>query len=298
MARTRLRGIEIGGIQIGIEVPASFEWTWPEGPIAEFRCLPRDPHVHVGVRVGQVPQGDLGGEHYRLGCWTLEVTRRGDDWLLGLARDGCREQLATFDSDFRTGEVVFFGGTARTPVYPLRSPIDEWIVLHRTLADGGLWLTATTEAIAGQARVRLGAPDEPPGGAPVSANVGSRSPRRPTVLMREHGARLRAFRTPWSDGAVFPLGSSAPVREFVVAEPALAPFRERLDPEEAAELLVAHTRVPLCDEALFDRVLRNASRLASTVDVFRVGATPPDRAPRERPARDGWSAFALPSSGG
>ena len=59
MARTRLRGISIGGIQIGIEVPEIFDWEWPESPVAEFQCLPRDPEVHVGLRIGDPGAADL-----------------------------------------------------------------------------------------------------------------------------------------------------------------------------------------------------------------------------------------------
>ena len=71
MARTRLRGVSIGGIQIGIEVPEVYEWDWPESPVSEFQCLPRDPEVHVGLRVDTPAQADLAGERYSIGAWTF-----------------------------------------------------------------------------------------------------------------------------------------------------------------------------------------------------------------------------------
>jgi len=61
MARTQLRGLEIGGIQIGIEVPETCPWQWPDNVVAGYSCLPRNPEVHVGVRVGKVDREDLAG---------------------------------------------------------------------------------------------------------------------------------------------------------------------------------------------------------------------------------------------
>ncbi len=105
MARTRLRGLEIGGIQIGIEVPEHCEGDWPDAPIADYQCLPREPEVHVGVRVGTVDASPLEGERYAIGRWTFEAARRGTDWLLGLSRNGKREQFALFD---RESEIRYF----------------------------------------------------------------------------------------------------------------------------------------------------------------------------------------------
>ena len=292
MARTRLRGLEIGGIQIGIEVPETWSWQWPDEAIAEFSCLPRDPEVHVGVRIGKVGAGDLAGEHYSLGRWTFEVARQGEDWLLGLSRDGRREQLASFDQDFGAGEIVLSSDLARRPGYPLRSPLDEWIVLHRMVARGGLCLNASAMAHQGQARVRLGRPDS------NSANRWTTSTTtllgRNTLWVREEAGRLCAYRTPWGDAMDPQLGGTARILDFNLVEQAEQAYREVLDPGDAAELLVTHAVVPLCDEGLLERVLRNAQRMGEAVPVLRLGEPGVASAPLAWQSPQMQSGFAPP----
>lgn len=272
MARTRLRGISIGGIQIGIEVPEIFEWRWPESPVSEFQCLPRDPEVHVGLRVGEPGKGDLGGERYQVGGWTFEVARRGEDWLLGLSRRGQRAQLAHFDREFRLGEIVVSPETAWMRAYPLRGPIDEWIVLHRTLARGGLCLNASAWWQEGAAVIRLGDPPNPAleQGARRATNalIG-----RSGLLVREERDHLRLFRSPWSEAIDPRLPFEARIDAFERVESTDHAWTERLDPAEAADLLVNHAIVPLSDELLLDRVLRNARRIAEEARVTELGMT-------------------------
>jgi len=286
--------LEIGGIQIGIEVPHAYPWLWPNGPISEFTCLPRSPEVHVGVRVGSVGGDRLDGERYGVGPWTFEVARRGDDWVLGLERRGVREQLAIFDGEFESGEVVVSPGRATDPDFPLCTPLDEWIVVHRTIARGGLSLTASAVAIDGHASVLLGTPGAAGRAAnrwvtPTAGLLG-----RHTLLLREVAGRLRVFRTPWSDATDPALGSSARVLEVVELEHAVRSFREQLDPAEAAELLVAHSAVPLCDESLLDRVLRNTRSIGEAARVLRLGQPSDEPAPMPWRSSQLQGAFAPP----
>ena len=269
MARTRLRGLEIGGIQIGIEVPDTWVWEWPEGGLTDFACLPREPEVHVGIRVGDVARGDLGGERYALGVWTFEVGRRGEDWILGLSRAGHRERLACFDAQFRTGEIVVSRESAHRTGYPLQGPLDEWIVLHRTVSRGGLCLTANAVSTRGRADLRLGVVAS--GGAARWITPGSTLFGANSLLLREVEGTLRVFRTPWGQAMAAGLGLQARVGEVFQSEPSDRPYRDWLDPDEAADLLVKHAVVPLCDDGLFEQVLRNARRIADRVRILRVG---------------------------
>jgi hypothetical protein len=269
MARTRLRGLEIAGIQIGSEVAEACGWDCPDAPVAEFQCLPRDPEVHVGLRVAALPGRDLGGERYAVGAWTFEIARRGSDWLLGLSRGGCRAQLAHFDREFRVGEVVLAPEAASARAYPLRGPLDEWIVLHRTVAGGGLVLTGSALAEGGRAIVRLGHGRSPTGRrsqTPSASWIGGG-----TVLLRPVGGELRLFRTPWSERIDPTLAGSDRVDGIEQTGETVVPFDDRLDAQEAAELLVGHAVVPLCDDVLLDRVLRNAQRVAAMVPVLDRG---------------------------
>ena len=291
MARTRLRGLEIGGIQIGIEVPENCEWDWPEAPVSEFQCLPRDPEVHVGIRIGLVEQEDLGGERYSMGVWTFEVARTGSDWLLGMSRGGRRAQIAHFDREFRLGEIVVSEEMARTRTYPLRGPLDEWIVLHRTVARGGLCLNASAHELDGQAILRLGAPV--PGAAnrwhtPSTSLLG-----RSALLIREERDRLRLFRTPWSESIDPRLPFECRLREIQRVEESDQPWRQALDPADAADLLVRNAVVPLCDDTLLERVLRNAQRIVESASVMEVGSVP---AGEESTAPMAWRSTQLQSA--
>lgn len=292
MARTRLRGLEIGGIQIGIEVPENCNWEWPELPVSEFQCLPREPEVHVGVRVAELDDHDLGGECYSIGAWTFEVACRGTDWQLGLSKGGRRAQLACFDRDFLAGEIVVSPEVAAARTYPLRGPLDEWIVLHRTVARGGLCLTASAVGLNGEAIIRLGVP---------SARVTNRwsTPStsilgRNAILIREDRGLLRLFRTPWSESIDPRLSFESRVKEIQHAETAQTGFIEVLDGADASDLLVTHAVVPLCDEGLLERVLRNAQRIAASNRVLKVGETPDSRAPMAWQSPELQSAFAPP----
>jgi hypothetical protein len=294
--RTRLRGLEIAGIQMGIEVPESYVWQWPESPVAEFVCLPRAPEVHIGLRVADFSSADLGGERYRLGAWTFEVSSCGEDWLLGLSRRGVREQLARFDRDFRSGEVLVSQEFAAQGRFPLRTPLDEWIVLHRTVAGGGLILHGSASWVATRAQIRLGSVDSSRPSQNRWATHRMPLVSRNTVLLREEGGHLRNFDTPWSDVAGSLLGASAQVSDLTIAEEAERPYRECLDPDEAAEELVAHAVVPLCDENLFDRVLHNARRIAEQAKVVRVGEVAENEAPIAWQSAQVQNAFAPPSA--
>jgi len=295
MTRTRLRGLEIAGIQIGIEVPPSCAWEWPVGSIAEYACLPRDPEVHIGVRVGNVDQPELSGQCYALGAWTFEVARRGEDWILGLSREGRREQLAFFDKDFRAGEIVLSSHAAGRSSYPLQSPLDEWIVLHRLVAGGGLCLTATATAQSGGARIRLGVSES-------NASRGWTTPSttllgRNTVWVREVAGRLSVFQTPWSDSMDRALGSASKVVDITVADESDSPYRELLDPSDAADLLVTHAVVPVCDEDLLERVMHNAQRMGERARVLRLGESKAPPAPMAWQSAQLQSGFAPPGGG-
>jgi hypothetical protein len=281
---------------MGIEVPESVEWQWPEGPLADFGCLPRDPEVHVGVRVAEISSEDFGGERYRVGARTFEVAREDGGWLLGLMRRGKRELLASFDLAFRAGEVVLSSEAARRPGVPLRSPLDEWIVVHRTFARGGLCLDASLEATGKGARIRLGSSRGAAGmdGSEATPSMGLFGGHG--VIVREQAQQLRAYGTPWGESGERGWGSAAlGLCEIVIVEESIQPFRERLDPVEAAELLVAHAVAPLCDDGLLDRVLRNARALGERAAIYRIGEPSAAAPALEWRSAQLCNAFAPPS---
>ena len=221
MARTRLRGLEIAGIQIGIEVPETCEWDWPDGPIADFSCLPRDPEVHVGLRVGRLASGDLGGERYRLGAWTFEVARRGEDWLTRSRAAGRREQLAHFDgSSARARSSVSSerGAARRYPASIASRRMDRPSSdrrSRRSLSERG----GRGRRRAGERPARRGPTSDDPIGC-VGSAVDGAARSSYAVLIREEDGQLRSFRTPWSDSIDPALGLEATMSRARVVEEA------------------------------------------------------------------------------
>ena len=261
--------------------------------MAEYSCLPRDPEVHIGVRVGDVCSADLSGESYAVGRWTFEVARQGDDWILGLSRAGRREQLAYFDKDFRAGEIVLSSAKAPHPGYPLRSPIDEWLVLHRVVAGGGLCLNATAVAEKAAAREFVSVETTPSpfrGWSTPSVSLLGRN----SVWVREVGGRLCVYRTPWSDSTDRSLANVTSVVELSVFDESESPYRELLDPTEASELLVTHAVVPVCDESMLERVMHNAQRIGESARVLRLGDRKGPAAPMAWQSTQLQSGFAPP----
>ncbi len=269
MGRTRLRGLEIAGIQIGIEVPDPCEWEWPDTAVREFACPPRAPEIHVGLRIAELGSGELHGERYHVGGSTFEIARRGEDWLIALSRGGKRRQLALFDRDFRIGEIVQSPEWAQERRYPLAGGLDEWLVLQRTVARGGLCVSGRVTFQNGGARIELGRDES---GATQGWRVATPSLLgRQSLVLRAEGAGLRVFRTPWSSVMDERLGNDARVVELRCFDASEQVFRELLDPRDAAEELVSHAVLPLNDERFLDRVLRNATRASEQASCVRLG---------------------------
>lgn len=117
------------------------------------------------------------------------------------------------------------------------------------------------------------------------------------VSVRDADPHLRAYPTPWSEGFDLQLAEAAAVAEVIGHSEAERAHRERLDPDEAAELLVTHAVVPLSDEVLLDRALCNARRLAGRTAVFRIGGGMRTAAPLDWQSAPLQCAFGPPQSG-
>ena len=84
---------------------------------------------------------------------------------------------------------------------------------------------------------------------------------------------LRLFRAPWSESIDPRLPFEVRVHPLErVAEADLA-WKDRLEPADAADLLARRAIVPLCDEGLLERVLRNAQRIAAEARIVERGIT-------------------------
>ena len=117
---------------------------------------------------------------------------------------------------------------------------------------------------------------------------------RNTLWVRAIDGVPRVHRAPWAESMDHALGFDARILEFDCAEESVAPFSEMLDPDEVAELLVAHAVVPLCDDLLLERVLENARKLARLVPCRRVGEKRVADAPLDWKSAQLQGGFAPP----
>lgn len=90
------------------------------------------------------------------------------------------------------------------------------------------------------------------------------------------------------------LGAKARILEFCQVEEAERPYRELLDSADAAEILVRHAVVPLCDEGLLERVMRNAQSIGERARVLRLGEAQQSSAPMAWRSPQLQGGFALP----
>ena len=90
------------------------------------------------------------------------------------------------------------------------------------------------------------------------------------------------------------LGPVSRVVEFSVFDESESPYRERLDPSEAADLLVTHAIVPVCDEGLLEKVMANARRIGEGTGFIRLGVSEASTAPIAWQSPQLQSGFAPP----
>lgn len=254
MARTKLRGIGIGGLRIAVESPAAWEWDWPD-PHARFRCPTSDPDVYVGVRVGRASLPLRQSTVYALPRGTLEVGRCGAEWG-ALIRDDCGVRAARFDARIRSVEVMVTpsAATSLEAHHPLAHPLDELLVLHRAARDGGALVRGRLVVRADGATLVLGADEG-------------------RVLLRPRGEEVRAWATPWGRDAA-PL-SAPPLSARLGAVQAplagAAPGARPLDDAAASAALLAEVVAPIHCYELAARAATAVEQVAQRVPVVRIG---------------------------
>lgn len=273
MARTRLRGIGIGGLRIAVEAPAAWDWVWPD-PQAAFRCVPTDPDVYVSVRVGTPDVALRDPTVYAFARGTFEVGRCGGEWGV-VVRDDRGVRSARFDSRLRLVEVVASceAALADPGHHPLAHPLDELLVLHRVTRDGGL-------LVRGRLRVRDGH------GTLV---LGGDTDR---VVLRAESGRVRAWCTPWGRAAA-PVGAALGVVHAPRAGGAAG--TRRLDEGAAAATLLSEVVAPIHCHELAIRAAAAVEAVAARVPVVRIAL--PEAEPVVAFAwnrREAGLGFALP----
>jgi hypothetical protein len=270
MARTRLRGVELVGTRIAIEVPSNLDWSWSGEAIEHFSCSPESPDVYVGVRIGVADAVPSDGIVYESGGHTFEVGRRVDDWVIAVHGRGRFERVAVFDDSFSEGEVVVSPSAAAAGVAPFGHPLDEIVALHRVVRAGGLIVRGSAVPRDQRALLFLGSAQAPAAdGCWGSARSQRLDGDRLALLPAERGIRLCG--TPWHSDPLLSRPFSVSLDAVHVIEPARALFAERQDDCDAIQALLAHALAPVHDPACADWLLEGARRVTSQVPVLRLG---------------------------
>lgn len=273
MSRTRLRGIELAGSRVAIEVPAGLDWRWPGERYESFASSAEGAQVYVGVRVGSAPSVARRGFVYESQSHRFEVAERGDDWIVSIHGGDGLERTAVFNDAFSEGEVVLSPAAASLGVAPLAHPLDELLVLHRVVRAGGLVLRGSLVLNDERALAFLGT------GAPAG---GESAPHywRKADTQRIAGERLvvlpslEAVRTvgcPWIgiDGGARPFNARLDAVHSI--RPSRAVFADRLDRDDAVGELLDHAVVPIHDPRCAERVFEAAAGLVDRVSLVRLG---------------------------
>jgi len=278
MGRTRLRGIELGGIRVAIEVPAHLDWRWPDERCDRFAVAPLGADVHIGVRVAAVPTFSCRGFVYESATHRFEIAQRADGWAVEVYGSGGRERVALFDDGFENGEVILAPSAAADGVAPLAHPLDELVALHRVARLGGLLVRGGLAVRDGRATVFLG------GARSASRrDAGSRSPSSQAlvgerVVVRVVDDAVRAFAGPWNSPYVASCGRPI-VAAINVVHPAHALVAEALDRDAATTELLGCAVAPLHDDRCADRMFDAAAAIVDRVTTLRVGLPEVRRVP-------------------
>lgn len=285
MGRTRLKGIELAGIRVAVEVPSGAPWDGPDDAFAPTACSPHEPDVYLGVRIAEphFPTGD--SIVYTSRGRTFEVARRADDWWIAVhGRERC-ERVVRFDTSVNQGEITVHPRAASRISHPLSHPFDELLTVHAISRAGGVVIRGTAVLRDDRALVFSG---RQAGGTndPLIANGGSaESGWRPVatsdigtcVVLRFDSAGVVLHGMP----SVSSSAGEAPLRARLDAihliEPATAVYTQTLDPDEAAEEILDHVFAPLHDPESTSRMAENALKLAASVPVLRLGLPEEDR---------------------
>jgi hypothetical protein len=263
MGRTRLRGFAWAGVKLAIEVPAAVEWQWPEA-LVDRTCHPEDADVHVSVERLRQPSPACDVLRYAHQGRVFEAGREGRDHVVHIVRDG---RVARFDPAFRWARIALPDAAARAGVFPLASPLDDLLLIHRVIAAGGLVLRAMAAVRQGRALVILGDATPAPPGPSTALWSGwlVLQPGRegfdvyPLPSTLRSGARSRNALGARLEG--LHLLDSAADDDTVAAT---------LDPEIAAAELLRFAFAPLGSASHVDPIVEAATVLARRVPVLRL----------------------------
>lgn len=280
MGRSKLRGIEMAGVTLAIEVPSNLAWQWPDERTRSLACAPVDPDVHIGVRVAR-PRRPLGDTfRYESRGLRFEIGWEGENWVVAIyGADGC-QRTARFDADFRYGEIVVLPEYAATDPYPLAHPLDELIMLHRLMREGCLIVNGTVSIQDRQARLFIDAGNAGMGSNAIqSAFMGAAPDSRccgqvvlRPVLERDaiSDTRVWVHQASWRIDCPDPGMGRVPLEAIHILASAEDARGESLTQDAAANDILQHVFAPFHDPDAAERLFEIIERVVRRTKIFRM----------------------------
>jgi hypothetical protein len=272
MGRTKLRGLEMAGIRIAIEIPSTLPWKL-DSNLAAFESSPMDPDVHIGVHVAQPRLPVAETFFYESGGSHFEIGREASDWVVAVyGPEGRCERTARFDASFSRGEVTVSPDCAAQAQCPLSSPLDEILLLHRAVADGCLVLRGSLSILDGRAMVFLsqqGGEMEAPGG-PGLMGVAQHLILRPDTGADSERDRIWVHATPWSTCKGAGPHARAPLESIHVVEAGGKRPVEKLSLSSSIGAVLQHAFAPIHNPSAAEQLFEVVEWVSRRTRVHRL----------------------------
>jgi hypothetical protein len=274
VGRTKLRGLNIAGVKIAIEVPSNFDWQWPDQTIESLACSPLEPDVHIGVRIGRTQEPTGETFLYESQGSQFEVGWEDESWIVAIHGSRRCERIARFDSDFRFGEIVVSPEFATGSRYPLEHPLDQLVFLHRLIREGCLVLHGSVSLRGGQALVFLDSPEVSHG---KTLRRGGTHRDTEYVVLRpvldagsQNSPGVWVYSTPWSGHSDQSGVLRAPLAAIHIVGSGVDNSLERLSGRAAQDEILQYAFAPIHDPEAADRLFEIIGQVLRKTSVIRM----------------------------
>jgi hypothetical protein len=281
MGRSTVRGIEMAGVRMAIEVPSNLKWEWPNEDIRALACVSADADVKIGVRVAnpEAPRGEI--YRYESQGVRFEIGWEGESFAVAVYGQAGLERAARFDADFRHGEIVVSPMCAIEEAYPLEHPLDELVLLHRLTREGCVIVNGSVSLEGREALLFLDRTDNAP---PLPAGMAFESRSDSQFVLRpvlEHngtndtGVWLHTM--PWRSECSGTKFERAPLLSIqILCDDGQTPV-ERLSERRAENELLQHVFAPVHDPDTVGRQKEVVRRVVRRTSVLRLSKPCMDR---------------------
>jgi hypothetical protein len=268
MEAKQLRGFELAGLRLVVEVPTGWNWVWPDVG-SQRSCSFEKPDIHVAVHALREQRVLEHAQLYSHEGSLFEAERCGGNSYLLVSGD---RRLARLDADARRCDVWLPPTAIRSRVLPLARPLADLVLIHRALARGALAVRATAAVRRGRALVVLGESRlaDPKPGTVIWAGWLLLEPRVGGAWVYPLPSTLQTGVTPQVGALLEGLQTTQPGSND-------DSLTQILDPESAAAEILRFAFAPVTGDTSANPMLEAATRLAESVSTLRLGAVGGER---------------------